>query len=57
MTLKCAALMLIAAVQDPSREPSREEVIRKVDAARVEEAIRKGVAWLYEQKWSRSRRR
>jgi hypothetical protein len=45
--MRLLALLLLAAPQDPKKEPTREQVLKKVDAKKVEAAIRKGVDHLY----------
>ncbi len=41
------AIAVVLSLQDASKEPKREDVIRKVDRAAVERAIKKGVDHLY----------
>jgi hypothetical protein len=41
------ALLLAALLQDPAQEPKREDVLAKVDRAKVDAAIKKAVDWLW----------
>lgn len=47
-------LVVLALLQDPRSEPSREEILRQVDARRVDRAVRKGADWLLAS-WERGR--